>query len=83
MTADPANQTNKAPAVKRTVLGSPPFSPLTVSVARAAELVGLGKSTVWKLIADGELETVKIGNKRLVLFASLADLIERRRGNAA
>jgi excisionase family DNA binding protein len=82
MTADPANQANKAPAVKRTVLGSP-FSPLTVSVARAAELVGLGKSTVWKLIADGELETVKIGNKRLVLFASLADLIERRRGNAA
>jgi excisionase family DNA binding protein len=70
------------PPVQRAVLSSP-FVPLTVSVARAAELVGLGKSTVWKLIADGELETVKVGNKRLVLFASLADLIERRRGNAA
>jgi excisionase family DNA binding protein len=69
-------------AVQRAVPSSP-FPPLTVSVARAAELVGLGKSTVWKLIADGELESVKVGNKRLVLFVSLADLIERRRHKEA
>jgi excisionase family DNA binding protein len=68
--------------IQCTVLPSP-FVPLTVSVVRAAELVGLGKSTMWKLIAGGELETVKIGKKRLVLFTSLADLIERRRNKEA
>ena len=68
--------------VQHAVLSSP-FAPLTVPVKRAAELVGLGKSTVWKLIASGELETVSIGKKRLVIFASLESLIERRRGKAA
>jgi hypothetical protein len=61
-TAAPANQTNKAPVAKHTVLGSP-FSPITVSVTRAAELVGLGKSTVWKLIAGNKVG--KINTQRV------------------
>ena len=34
---------------------------------------------MWELIKGGEVETIKIGRRRLVIFASLESLIARNR----
>jgi excisionase family DNA binding protein len=41
------------------------------SVRHAAEALDLGPSTVWKLISDGKLETVRIGRSRRITDRSL------------
>ena len=38
------------------------IQPLTVSVSDAAVMLGVGKSTVYSLIHEGELETVKFSH---------------------
>jgi hypothetical protein len=53
--------------------------PLAVPVKVAAQLIGVGRSTLWVLIKQQEVETISIGRKRLVLHASLQALIESRR----
>jgi excisionase family DNA binding protein len=41
------------------------------SVPHAAQLLDLGVSTIWKLVADGRLSTVKIGSStRIPAFAA-------------
>lgn len=54
----------------------------------AVRLLSLSESTVKKLVAAGELESVKEGGRRLVVVASIRAYVERRRaasrrGNAA
>jgi excisionase family DNA binding protein len=44
---------------------------LLFGVTEAAVALGLGKSTVWALIAAGRLQTVKIGRRTLVTRASI------------
>jgi excisionase family DNA binding protein len=53
--------------------------PLAVPVKVAAQLIGVGRSTLWVLIKQQEVETINIGRKRLVLHASLQAFIESRR----
>jgi excisionase family DNA binding protein len=57
------------PAVSET----PP--PLLVSIKEARRLVGLGHSTIYARIADGTLETVRLGSRRLIQYDSLRKLI--------
>lgn len=45
-----------------------------VSVNEACRLVGLGRTTMYRLIDEGQVETVKIGSRRLVRVASLRAL---------
>lgn len=61
--------------------------PLTISVAEAKRLSGLGHTKLWELIGNGTLKTVCVGRRRLVIFASLFRLLTpgeqprpRRRG---
>jgi hypothetical protein len=59
--------------------------PLTISVAEAKRLSGLGHTKLWELIGNGTLKTVCVGRRRLVIFASLCRLLTpgeqpRRRG---
>ena len=49
--------------------------PLTVTVATARHLTGLGNTSIWKLIGDGTLATVRVGRRRLILFESIEKLI--------
>jgi len=49
--------------------------PITVTVQQARRLLGLGNTSVWKLIGDGRLRTVRIGKRRLILYESLEELI--------
>jgi hypothetical protein len=57
--------------------------PLTVSIADAKLLTGLGHTTVFKLINEKKLETVKVGSRTLVVFKSLKALLQLETGQAA
>lgn len=49
--------------------------PLTVTVQEARRLSGLGNTTVYQLISDGVLRTVKIRGRTLVRYDSLKTLL--------
>jgi excisionase family DNA binding protein len=49
---------------------------LTVSIKHAADLIDVNKRTMWRLIADGRVETIKVGRRRLVLYSSLEELVQ-------
>jgi excisionase family DNA binding protein len=55
---------------------------LTISVAKTIKVLGLGRTTVYNLIRSGELETVKIGNRRLVKVESIRRLIDHLTGKS-
>jgi excisionase family DNA binding protein len=48
--------------------------PLLYSVPDAARALSIGVSTVWKLIADGKLPTVRIGRSRRIPHEALVRL---------
>ena len=54
---------------------APALKPLTVSVKTARQLLDIGNSKMWSLIAEGRVETISIGRKRLVLYHSLEALV--------
>jgi len=45
--------------------------PLTVTIAAAKHLSGLGNTTIWALIKNQTLETVHVGRRTLITFHSL------------
>jgi len=49
--------------------------PITVTIAHAREITGLGNTTLWKLIGEKKLQTVRVGRRRLVLYDSLRALL--------
>ena len=49
------------------------------TMEEAADLLSVGRSTVYDLIRMRLLETVKIGRSRRVTAAALAELVERLR----
>ena len=51
------------------------LKPITVTVPVTREITGLGNTTVWELIRDGKLQTIKIGKRRLVIYKSIEDLL--------
>ena len=53
------------------------LEPLTVSIKDAAKVLGLGRSTIYRLIGEQQLETVKIGNRTLIKTASIGRLVEQ------
>ncbi|MBD3760591.1 helix-turn-helix domain-containing protein [Rhizorhabdus sp.] len=56
---------------------------LTVRVADAARLLGIGKTKIYELIGAQEIEIIKLGRATLVIRASLEAFIERQRGAVA
>lgn len=62
----------------------PPSSPLsiepiTLRVPDACRFTGISRSTLYLLIARGEVEVIKLGSATLVLTESLRQLIKRHR----
>lgn len=53
-------------------------NPLLVTPARAWELLGVSNSYGYELLANGELDSVKLGRARRITVASIHRLIERR-----
>lgn len=52
-----------------------PLRPLAYSIKDAVQVSSIGRTTLYGLISSGEIETVKIGKRRLVKAASLARFI--------
>jgi hypothetical protein len=61
--------------------------PILEPVSSTRQQLGIGNTTAWKLIGQGDLETVSIGRKRLVVVASrkayVEKLLAKARGEAA
>jgi excisionase family DNA binding protein len=55
------------------------FNPICVRVNDAANMIGVGRTKLYELIAKGEVETVKLGKATRITTASLNDLVRRRR----
>ena len=55
--------------------------PLAYRVPAAAELLGMGKSTVSELIARGDIESIKIGNSRLIPAGVVQAFLARQGGD--
>lgn len=50
---------------------------LLYAIPEAADQLSVSARVLERLIADGEVETIKIGRRRLVPAEALADYIER------
>jgi len=49
--------------------------PIAVTIPMTRKLSGLGNTTIWKLIAEKKLDTVRVEKRRLVLYDSLERLL--------
>ena len=56
---------------------SPP-DPICVRVNDAARMIGVGRTTLYALIAAGEIEAIKIGKATRITTASLNALVTRQ-----
>lgn len=54
---------------------------LTVSVSAAAKALGLGRTSIYALIKQNRIETIKIGRRTLVPTSSLRRLINHEEAN--
>lgn len=50
--------------------------PLTITVEKAGELLGIGRRTAYRAAATGELPTVRIGRRLLVPTTRLLRLLD-------
>ena len=60
--------------------GQRPVELLCIRVNDAARMIGVGRTKLYELISNGELETVKIGKATRITTASLHRLVEQHRG---
>jgi excisionase family DNA binding protein len=56
--------------------------PLCHSIPNAGEMLGVGRTSMYDLIARGEISTITIGTRRLVPHDELVAYVERRRSEA-
>lgn len=59
-------------------MAEPQLEPISVRIATAVTLTGLCRTKIYELIDTGEIEAVKVGRSRLLLFRSLRKLIDQR-----
>lgn len=59
------------------------IEPIAMRVPEACRYLGIGRSTLYVLIGEGEIEFIKLGSSTLVLTESLRSLVERRRITSA
>jgi excisionase family DNA binding protein len=52
------------------------IGPVVVSPRRAQQMLGVGTTTLFKLLKTGELQSVKIGKSRRISVASIRKLAE-------
>lgn len=57
------------------------LEPQLCSVREAARALGIGVTKTYQLIAEGLLDTMQIGTRRLVTIASIKRLIESAHDN--
>ena len=50
---------------------------LAVRIDEAAAIIGLGRTKIYELMAEGKLEAVAIERRRLVIYASIEALLAK------
>lgn len=55
-----------------------PINPLSVGVEDGARLIGVARSMFYEILARGEIESFKLGRRRLVLVKELEAYINRQ-----
>ena len=56
---------------------------LAVSVDRAAEMLGLKRDLMFKLVLGGDISSFKVGSRRLISVEALREYVERRTAEPA
>ena len=56
---------------------------ITASIGEFCILSGLGRTKIYELLGSGELDSILIGKRRLVIVESYRRLIERQRAARA
>jgi excisionase family DNA binding protein len=51
---------------------------LTLSVEHAARLIGVSRSTAYRLVRDGELPAIRVGRRVLILKKPLMEMLEAK-----
>ena len=54
--------------------GSTVLRPLTVTLKTTRHLLGIGNTKLYELINEGVIRTIKVGPRRLTIYASLEEL---------
>jgi excisionase family DNA binding protein len=57
--------------------------PVTVTIPTAMRASGLGRTKLYELIRSNELESLRVGSRRLIVFASLKARLTANAANAA
>jgi len=57
--------------------------PLLLTVAQAAELLSVSRTTLYELLAGGSIESIHIGRSRRVPIDALRDFVESQRQDTA
>ncbi|GGB51430.1 helix-turn-helix domain-containing protein [Blastomonas aquatica] len=52
---------------------------LAYSINRTAKVLGVGRTTIYKLIKSGQVDTLKIGSRTLITTESITRLAQTRR----
>ena len=53
-------------------------SKLAVGINEAAEMIGLKRDLMFKLVLGGDISSFKVGSRRLVSVEALREYVERR-----
>ena len=62
---------------------SPEISKRLLTIREAAQVLGVGRTTVYELIANDELEVVHIGRSARIPTAAVDDFVDRLRSRRA
>ena len=55
------------------------MEPLFISVRDACERTNLGKTTIYRLLGEGQIDSILVGTRRLILLRSVSNLTGRTR----
>lgn len=57
--------------------------PIAVSPDEAARLAGIGRTTLYAALAKGDLPSIKIGTRRLIMVDAIKDWLRRNEQTSA
>ena len=55
-----------------------PLSPICVGVDEAARLIGVARSMLYEMISKGDIQTFKLGRRRLIRVKTLEAFVRRQ-----
>lgn len=61
----------------------PPTAPLLLKVEQAATMLGIARTSIFRLIGAGQIESVQVGRLRRVPVACLENYVEQLRRDAS